>query len=121
MLNPGTLNKRIVFMRYRDNSSDSDFLKTTQDAEPVREVWASVKATGGTESYEMERLANTVAYDVRTRFDPVLLDPELFILYEGRRFEIRSVVDIKERHEVLAFTCVEIRKAGQHGRGLLEL
>ena len=120
MLNPGKLNKRIVFCRYRDRKGDADFSKTTQDAEPVREVWASVKATGGTESYELERLNNTVSYDVRTRFDPALLDETLFILYENRRFEIRSAVDLYERHEVLSFTCVEVRKAGVT-RGTREL
>lgn len=116
MVQPGKLNKRVVFCRYCDEVADAEFLKTTQDAQRVREVWASVKATGGTESYETERLENTVAYDVRTRYDPVLLDPELIIVYEGRRFEIKSVVDVREEHTMLAFTCVEIRKAGRHGR-----
>jgi SPP1 family predicted phage head-tail adaptor len=86
--------------------------KTTQELVGIRTAFASIRATGGTESYEAERLNNTVTYDVRTRYDASLLDPTLVILWNGRRFEIRSVIDVREEQRELAFTCREILKAG---------
>lgn len=86
--------------------------KSTQVLEEIKSVFASVKATGSAENYESDRLNNTVTYDVRTRYDPQLFDPTLIILWSNRRFEIRSVVDVREEHRELAFTCREILKAG---------
>lgn len=115
MIDPGNYNKRITFCRL-EKAEKGDFEKLRQTDAPVRTAWASVRATGGTESYEEQRLNNTITYDVRTRFSPLLMDPTLIIRYAGRRFEIRSVVDVREEHKELAFTCVEILKTGERRR-----
>lgn len=107
-MNPGKFNKKIRFYFQAEYGGDSAL--KTQRPQPFKEVWASVKATGGGESYEMQRLTNTVAYDIRTRFSKSLLDPNLIIEYGGERLEIKSVVDVREEHKELAFTCVKIIK-----------
>ncbi len=121
MINPGKYNKKLTFYKQKA-TKDGELAKYTQKSEKIRTCFGSVKATTSKESYEIERLTNTVTYDVRTRFQKVLFDDSLIIGYEGRRFEIRSVVDVREEHRELAFTCVEILKAGEsHGRyGFLE-
>lgn len=107
----GKYREKITFCRQEAARRDG-IAKTTQELSPVKTVFASVRATGGTESYEVERLNNTVTYDIRTRYDAALFDNTLIILYNGRRFEIRSVIDVREEHKELALTCREIIKAG---------
>lgn len=116
MINSGKYNKKIIFFRQAENENEeSDFLN--QRLEPICKVWASVKATGGGENFEADRLNNTISYDVRTRFSKKLADEGLIIGYNGRRLEIRSVVNVREEDTELAFTCTEIRKAGgDYGR-----
>lgn len=116
MINSGKYNKRITFFRQAEETAEeSEFL--SQKLEPLCKVWASVKATGGGENYEADRLNNTINYDVRTRFSKRLADERLIIGYNGRRLEIRSVVNVREEDTELAFTCTEIRKAGgDYGR-----
>lgn len=108
-MNCGKYNKKITFCRYKEVAGGR---KTEQELEKIRTVYASVKATGGTENYELDRLNNTVAYDVRTRFDPALMNTALVILWNGRRFEIKSAIDVREQQRELALTCREILKAG---------
>lgn len=118
IVNPGKFNKKLTFIRRTGTKADG-FSKYVQKEETVRVCWGNIKATAGTESYELQRLNNTVSYDIRTRYQRSLMDDTLIIEAEGRRFEIRSVVDIREEHKVLSFTCVEILKAGEsHGRYL---
>lgn len=116
MINSGKYNKKIIFFRQAENENEeSDFLN--QRLEPICKVWASVKATGGGENFEADRLNNTISYDVRTRYSARLADEGLIIGYNGRRLEIRSVVNVREEDTELAFTCTEIRKAGgDYGR-----
>ena len=111
MYDPGKYNKRITFFRQVERE-ECGSEKLYQGLERVRTVWASVKAVSGTENYEMERLTNSVSYDIRTRFIRELLDPSLIIEYRGERYEIRSVVNVREEDTQLAFTCLKIMKAG---------
>lgn len=117
MYNPGMYNKKIKFYRQVENEK-IDTEKLYQGLEKVRTAWASVKPKTATETYEMERLTNIVTYDVRTRYVKELMDPSLIIEYGGDRFEIRSVLDVREEHTQLAFTCIKISKAGavEYGR-----
>ncbi|MCM1364700.1 MAG: phage head closure protein [Faecalibacterium sp.] len=111
MDNAGKLNKKITFYKQTEREILGSE-KTGQQLKKLRTVWASVRATGGTESYEAQRLTNTVSYDIRTRFIPELMDVGLIIGYKGERYEIRSVVNVREEDTELAFTCVKILKAG---------
>lgn len=83
MINCGKYNKKITFFKQAENADEeSDFLD--QKLEPICKVFASIKATGGTESYEADRLNNTISYDVRTRFLKKLQNENLIISYKGR-------------------------------------
>lgn len=120
MDNPGKLDKRITFYRHAEREIlESE--KTGQELIKLRTVWASVKATGGTENYEEQRLMNTVSYDIRTRFIPELMDDDLIIKYRGERYEIKSVVNVREEDTELAFTCVKIMKAGASDHEFCEM
>lgn len=114
MQNPGALNKKITFFKQVD---EEDGERTKKKLVPIRTTYASVKATGGSEVYEVERLSNSVSYDIRTRFIPEIFSPDLIIGYRKERYEIRSVVNVREEDTELAFTCVKIMKGGyENGR-----
>lgn len=118
MDNPGKYRHKITFCRQVD---DSETHITGQRLEPIKTVFAFVRATTGTENYAEERLTNTVSYDVRTRFFRELCDDTLIILFKGSRLEIRSIVNIGERDTDLAFTCTKILREGtNHGVGLYD-
>ena len=118
MINCGKFKQKVTFFKQVESQNDDDLF--AQRLEPICKVFASVKATGGTESYEADRLNNTISYDVRTRFSEKIFDENLIIGYRGRRFEVRSVVNIREENVELSFTCIEIRKAGGDYGGYLE-
>ena len=111
MDNPGKLRKTITFYKHCEEEKE-ELDKVFQELKKVKTVKASVKAKSTAESFELQRLTNTVTYDIRTRYIPVLEDTSLIILYEGKRLEIKSVVNIREENTELAFTCVEYMKAG---------
>ena len=115
MNNPGKYRHKITFCRQIDDESASSGL-TGQRLEPIKTVYASVKASTGSESYIQDRLSNTVPFDIRTRFFKELFDDTLIILFKGERLEIRSVVNIGEKDTDLAFTCLKIMREGtEHG------
>lgn len=109
--NSGELNRKIDFYKNKDYPK-TGFVKTKQSLDFIKTVWASVKPVTGNESYELERLTNSVTFDIRTRFDKELYSPDLIIFYEGERYEIKSVVDVRNEHITLAFTCKKVIKAG---------
>ncbi len=113
MDNPGKYRHKITFCRQIDDESDESNL-TGQRLEPIRTVFAAVKASAGSENYMQDRLSNSVPYDVRTRFFKDLCDDTLIILYKGERLEIRSIVNIGEKNTDLAFTCVKILREGTY-------
>lgn len=116
MNNPGKLNKRITFYRHSETDNENSE-KTFQKLEKVKTVWASVIAKSTAENFELQRLTNTVTYDVRTRYNPLLEDTSLIIMYGKKRLEIKSVVNVREENTELAFTCTEYMKAGvSYGR-----
>lgn len=116
MNNPGKLRKTVTFWRHSDSTKD-DSEKTFQKLKKVKTVKASVKAKTSAEGYELQRLNNTVTYDIRTRYIPLLEDTSLIIMYGKKRLEIKSVVNVREENTELAFTCTEYMKAGvSYGR-----
>lgn len=111
-MNAGKYNKKISFCRHCDKGEENDLQKIEQDLVLVKKVWASVKATTASESYEVQRLTNTVTYDIRVRFSPILNDTNNIILYGGERLEIKSVVNVREEDRELAITAAKISKPG---------
>ena len=111
MDNPGKYRHKITFCKQIDDERTNNTI-TGQKLEPIKTVYASVRATSGTEQYPQARLSNTVSYDVRTRYYPELCDDTLIILFKGQRLEIRSVVNIQEKDTDLGFTCTKILREG---------
>lgn len=111
-MNAGKYDKRIAFCRQCDEEESNDLGKTEQGLKIIKRVWASVKPTTSTETYEIERLTNTVTFDIRTRYNRCLENTANIIVYKGERYEIKSAVDVRGEGVELAITAVKIMKAG---------
>lgn len=72
----------------------------------VASVFASVSPLLGRELQRAMAERNELTYEVRTRY-LTGITPRNRILYDGRVFNIRSVVDVDERHRELVITCTE--------------
>ena len=111
-MNAGKYDKRIAFCRQRDKAESNEMSKTEQDLKIIKKVWASIKPKTTSESYELERLTNTVTFDIRTRYNKCLENTSNIIVYKGERYEIKSAVDVRGEGVELAITAVKIMKAG---------
>lgn len=120
-MNAGKYNKKITFCRQDDEGEVNSLGKTEQGLTVIKKVWASVKPTVMTETYEMERLNNTITYDIRVRFLPCLNSAENIIIYKNERYEIKSVVDVRGEGRELAITAQKILKAGNKRGSCFEI
>lgn len=65
-----------------------------------------VSPMSGREYEESQKLRTETTYKISTRFFRNIT-PEMRILYDGREFEIISVLDLNERHEELQIIAIQ--------------
>ncbi|MDE6984778.1 MAG: phage head closure protein [Lachnospiraceae bacterium] len=105
----GRTNKRITFLRYEEK--ENDLLQAEQVLTEVKTVWASVEPTRGREYQEAQRIRPELTYKVTTRYHKEIT-PDMFIRYKDRYFNIVSVINVRERNEMLEIICTEKSKGG---------
>lgn len=109
----GRTNKRITFCRNEER--ENELLQTEQALAEVKTVWASVEPTRGREYQEAQRIRPELTYKVTTRYHKEIT-PDMLIRYKGRWFEIVSVINVRERNEMLEIICVERISENKKGR-----
>ncbi len=100
----GRTNKRITFCRYEEK--ENALSQTEQTLTEVKTVWASVEPTRGREYQEAQRVRPELTYKITTRYHKGIT-PDLFIRFGERYFNIVSVINVRERNEMLEMVCVE--------------
>lgn len=100
----GRTNKRITFCRYEEKENALSQLE--QVLVEVKTVWASVEPTRGREYQEAQRIRPELTYKITTRYHKEIT-PDMFIKWKERHFKIVSVINVKERNEVLEIICTE--------------
>ncbi|MCI9570894.1 MAG: phage head closure protein [Lachnospiraceae bacterium] len=100
----GRTNKRITFCRYEER--ENALSQTEQALTEVKTVWASVEPTRGREYQEAQRVRPELTYKITTRYHKGIT-PDLFIRFGERYFNIVSVINVRERNEMLEMVCVE--------------
>lgn len=103
----GRTNKRITFCRYEDR--ENALMQTEQVLAEVKTVWASVEPTRGREYQEAQRIRPELTYKVTTRYHKGIT-PDMLIKYRDRLFNIVSVINVRERNEMLEIICTERTK-----------
>lgn len=100
----GRANKRITFCRYGER--ENSLSQTEQALTEVKTVWASVEPTRGREYQEAQRVRPELTYKVTTRHHKGIT-PDMLIKFGDRVFNIISVINVRERNEMLEIICTE--------------
>lgn len=107
----GRTNKRITFCRYAEETNE--LLQTKQVLKEVKSVWASVEPTRGREYQEAQRIRPELTYKITTRYHKDIT-PDMFIKFKNRYFQMVSIINVRERNEMLEIVCTEkIKKEGE--------
>ncbi len=100
----GRTNKRVAFCRLKEKTNS--LMQTEQEMEVVKTVWASVEPVRGREYQEAQRIRPELTYKITTRYHKEVT-PDMFIKYKDRYFNIISVINVRERNEMLEIVCTE--------------
>lgn len=100
----GRTNKRIAFCRYEEK--ENELMQTEQALTEVKTVWASVEPTRGREYQEAQRIRPELTYKITTRYHKGIT-PDMFIRFKDRYFQIVSIINVRERNEMLEIICTE--------------
>lgn len=100
----GRTNKRITFCRYEEK--ENALLQTEQTLTKVKTVWASVEPTRGREYQEAQRVRPELTYKITTRYHKGIT-PDMQIRFQNRYFDIISIINIREKNEMLEIICRE--------------
>ena len=90
----------------RYEEKENALSQTEQALAEVKTVWASVEPTRGREYQEAQRVRPELTYKVTTRYHKEVT-PDMFIKFKGRYFNIVSIINVKEKNEMLEIICTE--------------
>lgn len=100
----GRTNKRVTFCRYEERKNE--LLQSEQVLIEKMTVWASVEPTRGREYQEAQRIRPELTYKITTRYHAGIT-PDMFIKFKERYFQIISIINVRERNEMLEIVCTE--------------
>jgi len=100
----GRTSKRITFCRYEDK--ENEILQIEQVLTDVKTVWASVEPLRGREYQEAQRIRPELTYKAMTRYHKEIT-PDMLIKFKQRLFQIISIINVRERNEMLEIMCIE--------------
>lgn len=100
----GRTNKRVTFCRLKEKTNA--LMQTEQEMEEVKTIWAGIEPMRGREYQEAQRIRPELTYKVTTRYHKEVT-PDMFIKYKDRYFNIISVINVRERNEMLEIVCTE--------------
>lgn len=100
----GRTNKRITF--YEQDEKENELLQKVQVKTPKKTVWASVEPTRGREYQEAQRIRPELTYKITLRYFNNVT-PDMLIKFKDRYFEIVSIINVREKNEMLEIICTE--------------
>lgn len=100
----GRMDKRITFCRYEEK--ENGLMQAVQELAEVKTVWASVEPVRGREYQEAQRIRPELTYKVTARYHKGIT-PDMIIKWGSRRFDIVSVINVRERNAALEIMCTE--------------
>ena len=100
----GRTNKRVTFCI--TDEVENELLQKEQVIKEKRTVWASIEPTRGREYQEAQRIRPELTYKITMRYI-IGLTPDMLIKYKNRYFDIISIINIREKNEMLEIICTE--------------
>lgn len=103
----GRLKQRISFCILEEK--EDKLGQSKQFVKEVKKVWANIIPISGKEFYEAKKLAADASYKIYVRYLSDI-EPDMFIKYKEKIFDITSVVDMGMEHKMLELRCTERKK-----------
>ncbi len=103
-INVGRLNKRVTIYSYTETETSLGASKTVLKKSAT--VWAELRPMRGTEFLEYYRAANALQFKVTMRWRSDLTEKDVLV-FEGRQFEINSIINIMEGKSYMEIYCTE--------------
>lgn len=100
----GRMNKRITFCKYEE--VEDELLQIKQELREKKTVWASVEPLRGREYQEAQKLRAELTYKITIRYQKEIAQ-DMLIKYKERYFEILSVINVREKNEMMEIICIE--------------
>ncbi|WP_069649642.1 phage head closure protein [Caloranaerobacter ferrireducens] len=102
-MNVGLLRDRVTIQNYvRIPDGYGGYTETWQD---VATVWANIKPLRGREFFQAQQIQSEVTHKITIRYtDAVNITSR--IKYKNKTFEIKSIIDIDNRHRFLEIMCI---------------
>ena len=102
----GKLDKRIIFQKYDESGTDA-MGQTKMVWVNFKRVWANFRPVRGYETDEAARkFREEKTYKATVRYRPGITS-DMRILFKGRQFEIKSIVNVNEANYKLEIECTE--------------
>jgi SPP1 family predicted phage head-tail adaptor len=106
-MNAGILNKRIIIQANTSTRSASGEEDPIWSA--VATIWASAEPLRGQEYLEANRLQADLDIRFRVRYSSAyVIKPSMRVAYNGRYFNIVSVINVKEKMDEVQLMCKEL-------------
>ncbi len=100
------MNKRVKLQSPSRSSDEAGGATVTWT--DVASIWAAIEPLTGKEPYVVaQQLQGQVSHKVTIRYRSGLT-PGMRVLYDSRIFDVKSVIDPKERHSILILACEEV-------------
>ena len=103
----GKMDKRIEICEktsgYNEETGRDDL---EEEYIPLKGMWAAVTHVGGKEYFSALAVNAEKTLRFKVRFNPEFeIVPEHFIRYKGKIYDIKSINDPDEAHDILIITC----------------
>lgn len=79
-------------------------IESWKDVPTLKNIWASMKTTGGGEFYAAQKINAETTALFKIRYIAGV-DAKMRILYGGRYYEILNINDANEQHEFINISC----------------
>lgn len=99
----GQLKDRVTIQNYvRTPDGYGGYTETWQD---IATVWANIKPLRGREFFQAQQIQSEVTHKITIRYRNDI-DETCRVKYNGQIFDIKSIIDIDNRHRFLELMCV---------------
>lgn len=105
MTTAGRLHHRVTIQEHV--TGQDEFGQPIDTWADVATVWAAVEPLRGREYFAAQQVNAEVTARIRTRYRKGVR-PSMRVLYDGRLYDILSVIDPEERHQELQLMCREV-------------
>lgn len=106
----GKLRHRITLQEY--TSSRDSFGAEVETWSDTATVWASIEPLSGREYFAAQQVNAEISTKITLRYRSSV-KPTMRVLYEGRVYEILSVINAGERNRELILICKEVPGSGE--------